>query len=121
MELKPNEMDNFRKLFDVFKDRHDINDIQRDLNKLDFLYLDQRFHEMNKHIVEIANKHQEEMKIWNRINTHKPKTMKDKYLSARHFLCALGSKGLVKLGVDLSDYLTVEEQSYIESKIKTME
>lgn len=121
MEKQNSEMDNFQKLFDVFKDRHDINDIQRDLNKLDILYQNQRFHDMNKHIGEVAQKHKAEAEIWNRTNTKKSKKMGDIYSSARNFLCALGCKGLVKFGVELKNYLTASELSFIEAKIKYLE
>lgn len=121
MEQQNSEKDNFQKLFDVFKDRHDINDIQRDMNKLDILYQNQRFHDMIKHIGEVVQKHKAEAEIWNRINTKKSKKMGDIYSSARNFLRALGCKGLVKFGVDLKDYLTAAELSFIESKIKPME
>lgn len=120
MENENNKNDNYQKLFEIFKDVHDIGDILQDLNRLDYLYTNQSYHEMKKHILKISQKHKIEAKIWNRINTKKSSVMCDIYLSARHFLCVIGCKELINCGIDIKDYLTTKEVDFIESKVKLM-
>lgn len=108
----------YLKIYEKFENVKEIADYINDVLKLRYYYVNQQYGLMRQHISCIVQKYAIETTVWNTVNTIPPQTDEQAYINAENFFKAKGAIIITENIQNYKQYLTQEENAFIESMIE---
>ncbi len=111
-------MKDYLEIYEKFKYIKDISDYIEEVKFLRYYFCSKQFQQMQLHINKLIKKYYADAIIWNSVNTHFPTSPQQAYINASNFMEMQGVKLIINKVLNFKEYITQEENCYIEAIIK---